>query len=94
MAYYPIYKASEYNLRAQIMNALEDIHNRITSITTVGSWPVLKNSVDTGEYVIIPAGHQMICYEAFTQNGGTLEVIGQLVVLGGDNDSDTPIVWQ
>lgn len=71
---FPIYRANEYNLRKQIMDALEYL----------GKFPAVKTSVEDGEIGYIPAGYQMICYEAFTIGaGGWLNAEGELVILGG-----------
>lgn len=70
---FPIYRANEYNLRKQIMEALEYL----------GKFPVLKVSIDEGEIAFVPSGSQMIVYEAMTINGGWLNLEGELVVLGG-----------
>lgn len=70
---FPIFRANEYNLRQQIMDALDYL----------GKFPVIKTTVDEGEIAFVPEGSQMIVYEAMTINGGWLNLEGELVVLGG-----------
>lgn len=77
---FPIYRATEYNLRKQIMDALEYL----------GKFPVTKPSVDEGEIAFVPAGSQMIVYREFLINGGWLNLEGELVVLGGAYRDEHP----
>jgi len=71
---FPIYRSNEYNLRKQIMDILDYL----------GKFPVIKTTVDTGDSVVVPAGSQLIVYEAFSiASGGVLFLDGDLVVLGG-----------
>lgn len=77
---FPIYRATEYNLRKQIMDALEYL----------GKFPVIKVSVDEGEVAFVPEGSQMIVYESMLINGGWLTLEGELVVLGGAYRDENP----
>ena len=75
MAYrYPIYRANDYNLRKQIMEALQ----------SVSKWPAVQTSVESGDYAIIYEGSQLIVYESFTIGAGAfVQLDGTLIILGG-----------
>lgn len=77
---FPIYRATESNLRKQIMEALDYL----------GKFPVIKTIVEAGEIAAIPEGSQMIVYEAMTIDGGWLAIEGELVVLGGAYRDEHP----
>lgn len=71
---FPIYRANEYNLRKQIMEALEYL----------GNFPVARTYVSDGEIAYVPAGSQLIVYGGFLIGvGGWLNLEGELIVLGG-----------
>ena len=44
-------------------------------------WPVVKNSIATGEAYTIPAGYQLLVHGSFALDGGTLTTDGDLVIL-------------
>lgn len=52
----------------------------------VSDWPVIKNSIETGETYTVPEGFQMLVWKEFSFDGGDLTLDGDLVVLGGDED--------
>ena len=64
--------------------------NPVISISPnyVHHWPAVKNSVEVGEDVTVEDAHQLICFESFTFDGGSLTLDGDLVVIGPDTDSD------
>lgn len=75
---YPIYRANDTNLRRQIMDALQDIDQRIVVFS---HFPAVKNQIDEGEAFIIQTAHQLLVWEYFMVNGGDIVIEGDLVIL-------------
>lgn len=70
---YLIYRANEYNLRKQIMNALDDLEIRAYN-------GIVKDLIETGESVTVPANHQLIVHRNIGIQGD-LDLVGRLVIL-------------
>jgi hypothetical protein len=57
--------------------------NGVAGNPTIGmtDWPIVKNTIETGDAAHIFEGFQMIVMDAFTFNGGSLTIDGQMYVL-------------
>ncbi len=44
-------------------------------------WPVVKNSIETGEEYTVLADHQLIVFDSFVYDGGNLILDGDLIIL-------------
>lgn len=44
-------------------------------------WPVVKNSISTGEAYTVPTGYQLIVWDTFVFDGGALTLDGDLIAL-------------
>lgn len=70
----PIYRATEYNLRRQIMDHLQYL---------IG-FGLSKTVTEAGDNPTIPAGYQMLVYRDMTIGpGSNMTIEGELIVLGG-----------
>lgn len=57
------------------------MRHRGAGVVTADDWPYVRNSIQTGEALTIPAGHQLLVWENFTFNGGAVTIEGDLVIL-------------
>ena len=48
---------------------------------TLVDWPVVKNSIGTGEEFTIPENFQLIVWDEFVFDGGNLTLDGDLIIL-------------
>ena len=71
---YPIYRATEVQLRQQIMEHLQTMY-------WADQFSQVKTSVESGDDVLIPEGYQMIVMNQFTFDGGSVTIDGEMFVL-------------
>ncbi len=50
-------------------------------VISLGPWPTVKNSIETGEEYTVPNGHQLLVFDSFVYDGGNLILDGDLVVI-------------
>lgn len=57
------------------------MRHRGAGVVTADDWPYVRNSIQPGEALTIPAGHQLLVWENFTFEGGAVTIEGDLVLL-------------
>jgi hypothetical protein len=72
---YPIKRANDTHLRKQIMEALDDLFTR-------QKWSLVKNTIEVGESLTVPAGYELVTHSRTFDVEGTLDLEGTLYVLG------------
>lgn len=55
--------------------------NLLNKPVALGDWPVIRNSIVTGEEYTVPTGFQMLVWDSFVYDGGNLILDGDLVVI-------------
>ena len=70
---YKIYRANEYNLRRQIMAALDDVEQTAYS-------GIVDSLIETGKTITVPVDHQLIVHQNIGIQGD-LDLQGKLVIL-------------
>jgi hypothetical protein len=53
-------------------------------VIDLGPLPTIRNRIETGEDYTIPANHQMLVWDDFILDGGSLTLEGELVILGDE----------
>lgn len=50
-------------------------------VIALTDWPVVKNSIATGESYTVPTGYQLLVWDSFTFDGGSLTLDGDLIAI-------------